>query len=165
MKSRFLSSTRVAHLSDGHHLWETEAKVERDASKANSLLVEIPPYRNQRLSTPVHVNFYVCNGKRKRSQYQRFTYVPASGSRERGGRISTDSGKQEANGRRNRYAMLEFVRWALAKLVLAGGILTGRAEQAWCCSSAGDSQWRGVLLAEVTTAVAMLHVTLCFLTV
>lgn len=45
----------------------------------NSILVEIPPYRNQRLSTPVHVNFYVCNGKRKRSQYQRFTYVPASG--------------------------------------------------------------------------------------
>lgn len=45
----------------------------------NSLLVEIPPYRNQRLSTPVHVNFYICNGKRKRSQYQRFTYVPATG--------------------------------------------------------------------------------------
>uniref|UniRef100_A0A8C5GVP0 Nuclear factor of activated T-cells, cytoplasmic 1-like n=1 Tax=Gouania willdenowi TaxID=441366 RepID=A0A8C5GVP0_GOUWI len=63
---------------DGHHLWETEAKVERDASKPNTLIVEIPPYRNQRLSSPVQVNFYVCNGKRKRSQYQRFTYVPAS---------------------------------------------------------------------------------------
>ncbi|KAE8282463.1 Nuclear factor of activated T-cells, cytoplasmic 1 [Larimichthys crocea] len=68
----------VEKAQDGHHLWETEAKVDRDASKSNSLLVEIPPYRNQRLSTPVHVNFYVCNGKRKRSQYQRFTYVPAS---------------------------------------------------------------------------------------
>uniref|UniRef100_A0A672GZ13 Nuclear factor of activated T cells 1 n=1 Tax=Salarias fasciatus TaxID=181472 RepID=A0A672GZ13_SALFA len=68
----------VEKAQDGHHLWETEAKVDRDVSKPNSLLVEIPPYRNQRLSTPVHVNFYVCNGKRKRSQYQRFTYVPAS---------------------------------------------------------------------------------------
>ncbi|XP_068189988.1 nuclear factor of activated T-cells, cytoplasmic 1 isoform X2 [Antennarius striatus] len=68
----------VEKAQDGHHLWESEAKVDRDASKTNSLLVEIPPYRNQRLSTPVHVNFYVCNGKRKRSQYQRFTYVPAS---------------------------------------------------------------------------------------
>ncbi|XP_042361959.1 nuclear factor of activated T-cells, cytoplasmic 1-like isoform X1 [Plectropomus leopardus] len=68
----------VEKAQDGHHLWETEAKVDRDASKPNSLLVEIPPYRNQRLSTPVHVNFYVCNGKRKRSQYQRFTYVPSS---------------------------------------------------------------------------------------
>lgn len=44
-----------------------------------SLLVEIPPYRNQRLITPVHVNFYVCNGKRKRSQHQHFTFVPANG--------------------------------------------------------------------------------------
>ncbi|XP_056270544.1 nuclear factor of activated T-cells, cytoplasmic 1-like isoform X1 [Pseudoliparis swirei] len=68
----------VEKAQDGHHLWETEAKVDRDASKPNCLLVEIPPYRSQRLSTPVHVNFYVCNGKRKRSQYQRFTYVPAS---------------------------------------------------------------------------------------
>ncbi|XP_034016417.1 nuclear factor of activated T-cells, cytoplasmic 1-like [Thalassophryne amazonica] len=68
----------VEKAQDGHHLWESEAKVDRDASKTNSLLVEIPPYRNQRISTPVHVNFYVCNGKRKRSQYQRFTYVPAS---------------------------------------------------------------------------------------
>ncbi|XP_034455561.1 nuclear factor of activated T-cells, cytoplasmic 1 [Hippoglossus hippoglossus] len=68
----------VEKAQDGHHLWETEAKIEKDASKPNSLLVEIPPYRNQRLSTPVHVNFYVCNGKRKRSQYQRFTYVPAN---------------------------------------------------------------------------------------
>ncbi|KAM9838605.1 nuclear factor of activated T-cells, cytoplasmic 1 [Aulostomus maculatus] len=68
----------VEKAQDGHHLWETEAKVDRDTSKPNSLLVEIPPYRNQRLSTPVHVNFYVCNGKRKRSQYQRFTYVPSS---------------------------------------------------------------------------------------
>ncbi|KAM9738315.1 LOW QUALITY PROTEIN: nuclear factor of activated T-cells, cytoplasmic 1-like [Menidia menidia] len=68
----------VEKAPDGHHLWEAEAQVERDASKPNSLLVEIPPYRNQRLSTPVHVNFYVCNGKRKRSQCQRFTYVPAS---------------------------------------------------------------------------------------
>ncbi|XP_037330974.2 nuclear factor of activated T-cells, cytoplasmic 1 [Pungitius pungitius] len=68
----------VEKAQDGHHLWETEAKVDRDASKPNSLLIEIPPYRSQRLSAPVHVNFYVCNGKRKRSQYQRFTYVPAS---------------------------------------------------------------------------------------
>ncbi|TNN68944.1 Nuclear factor of activated T-cells, cytoplasmic 1 [Liparis tanakae] len=48
------------------------------ATGQTCLLVEIPPYRSQRLSTPVHVNFYVCNGKRKRSQYQRFTYSPAS---------------------------------------------------------------------------------------
>ncbi|CAB1431241.1 unnamed protein product [Pleuronectes platessa] len=61
---------------DGHHLWETEAKVDKDSTKSSSIVVEIPPYRNQRISSPVHVNFYVCNGKRKRSQCQRFTYLP-----------------------------------------------------------------------------------------
>lgn len=45
-----------------------------------AIVVEIPPYRNQRISSPVHVNFYVCNGKRKRSQYQRFTYLPLNGN-------------------------------------------------------------------------------------
>lgn len=63
---------------DSHHLWETEAKVEKESSKSTSLIVEVPPYRNHMISSPVQVNFYVCNGKRKRSQYQRFTYVPAN---------------------------------------------------------------------------------------
>lgn len=43
-------------------------------------MVEIPPFRNQRITSPVQVNFYVCNGKRKRSQYQHFTYLPANGN-------------------------------------------------------------------------------------
>ncbi|KAI7798945.1 nuclear factor of activated T-cells, partial [Triplophysa rosa] len=68
----------VERAQDGHHIWEMEAKVNRESSKSVSLLVEIPPYRNQRISSPVQVNFYVCNGKRKRSQYQRFTYLPAN---------------------------------------------------------------------------------------
>ncbi|XP_023376894.1 nuclear factor of activated T-cells, cytoplasmic 1 [Pteropus vampyrus] len=63
---------------DGHHIWEMEAKTDRDLCKPNSLVVEIPPFRNQRITSPVQVNFYVCNGKRKRSQYQHFTYLPAN---------------------------------------------------------------------------------------
>ncbi|XP_036423506.1 nuclear factor of activated T-cells, cytoplasmic 1 isoform X1 [Colossoma macropomum] len=66
----------VEKAQDGHHVWEMEAKVDKDAFKPTTLLVEIPPYRNQRISSPVQVNFYICNGKRKRSQYQRFTYLP-----------------------------------------------------------------------------------------
>ncbi|XP_049903647.1 nuclear factor of activated T-cells, cytoplasmic 1-like isoform X2 [Epinephelus moara] len=75
----FLPDSKVVFVEkaqDGHHLWETEAKVDKDSVKNSSLAVEIPPYRNQRISSPVQVNFYVCNGKRKRSQYQRFTYLP-----------------------------------------------------------------------------------------
>uniref|UniRef100_A0A8C6SLR5 Nuclear factor of activated T cells 1 n=1 Tax=Neogobius melanostomus TaxID=47308 RepID=A0A8C6SLR5_9GOBI len=66
----------VEKAQDGHHLWETEAKVDKESIKPNTVVVEIPPYRNQRISSPVQVNFYICNGKRKRSQYQCFTYLP-----------------------------------------------------------------------------------------
>uniref|UniRef100_A0A8C3G6T8 Nuclear factor of activated T cells 1 n=1 Tax=Cyclopterus lumpus TaxID=8103 RepID=A0A8C3G6T8_CYCLU len=75
----FLPDSKVVFVEkaqDGHHLWETEAKVDKDSVKNSTVVVEIPPYRNQRISSPVQVNFYVCNGKRKRSQYQRFTYLP-----------------------------------------------------------------------------------------
>ncbi|XP_056142946.1 nuclear factor of activated T-cells, cytoplasmic 1-like [Lampris incognitus] len=75
----FLLDSKVVFVEkaqDGHHMWETEAKVDKDSIKSNALVVEIPPYRNQRISSPVQVSFYVCNGKRKRSQYQRFTYLP-----------------------------------------------------------------------------------------
>ncbi|KAM5156717.1 nuclear factor of activated T-cells, cytoplasmic 1 isoform 1-T1 [Mantella aurantiaca] len=68
----------VEKAPDGHHVWEMEAKTDKEMYKPNSLVVEIPPFRNQRISSPVQVNFYVCNGKRKRSQYQQFTYLPAN---------------------------------------------------------------------------------------
>ncbi|XP_039593155.1 nuclear factor of activated T-cells, cytoplasmic 1 isoform X2 [Polypterus senegalus] len=77
----FLSDSKVIFVEkapDGHHVWEMEGKVDKDAFKPTQLLVEIPPYRNQRISSPVQVHFYVCNGKRKRSQYQRFTYLPTN---------------------------------------------------------------------------------------
>nr|KAF6423187.1 nuclear factor of activated T cells 1 [Rousettus aegyptiacus] len=79
----FLQDSKVIFVEkapDGHHIWEMEAKTDRDLCKPNSLVVEIPPFRNQRITSPVQVNFYVCNGKRKRSQYQHFTYLPANGN-------------------------------------------------------------------------------------
>ncbi|KAM8783741.1 nuclear factor of activated T-cells, cytoplasmic 1 isoform 4-T4 [Rhynchonycteris naso] len=77
----FLQDSKVIFVEkapDGHHIWEMEAKTDRDLCKPNSLVVEIPPFRNQRISSPVQVSFYVCNGKRKRSQYQPFTYLPTN---------------------------------------------------------------------------------------
>ncbi|KAF6284608.1 nuclear factor of activated T cells 1 [Rhinolophus ferrumequinum] len=79
----FLQDSKVIFVEkapDGHHIWEMEAKTDRDLCKPNSLVVEIPPFRNQRITSPVQVSFYVCNGKRKRSQYQHFTYLPANGN-------------------------------------------------------------------------------------
>uniref|UniRef100_A0A452HE19 RHD domain-containing protein n=1 Tax=Gopherus agassizii TaxID=38772 RepID=A0A452HE19_9SAUR len=80
----FLQDSKVIFVEkapDGHHVWEMEAKTDKEMCKPNSLVVEIPPFRNQRITSPVQVNFYVCNGKRKRSQYQLFTYLPANGSK------------------------------------------------------------------------------------
>ena len=47
-----------------------------------NLLIEIPTYRNQNIASPVSVSFYVCNGKRRRSQCQHFKYLPPKGKQE-----------------------------------------------------------------------------------
>nr|XP_030144540.3 nuclear factor of activated T-cells, cytoplasmic 2 [Taeniopygia guttata] len=62
--------------SDGQQIWEMEATVDKDKSQPSMLFVEIPEYRNKHIRTAVKVNFYVINGKRKRSQPQHFTYHP-----------------------------------------------------------------------------------------
>lgn len=41
----------------------------------SSVVVEVPPYHSKTVTSAVQVHFYVCNGKRKRSQSQRFTYL------------------------------------------------------------------------------------------
>ncbi|KAM8917742.1 nuclear factor of activated T-cells, cytoplasmic 2 isoform 1-T2 [Spinachia spinachia] len=61
---------------DGKQIWEVEATVDRDKTQANMLFVEVPPYRNRSISHPAKVNFYVVNGKKKRSQPQHFIYTP-----------------------------------------------------------------------------------------
>ncbi|XP_029286549.1 nuclear factor of activated T-cells, cytoplasmic 2 [Cottoperca gobio] len=61
---------------DGQQIWEVEATVDRDKTQANMLFVEVPPYRNRTIFHPAKVNFYVINGKKKRSQPQHFIYTP-----------------------------------------------------------------------------------------
>ncbi|KAM5135485.1 nuclear factor of activated T-cells, cytoplasmic 2 [Mantella aurantiaca] len=61
---------------DGQQIWETEATVDKDKSQPSMLFVEVPEYRNKHITSPVKVNFYVINGKRKRSQAQHFSYHP-----------------------------------------------------------------------------------------
>ncbi|KAK2861825.1 hypothetical protein Q5P01_001358 [Channa striata] len=61
---------------DGQQIWEVEATVDRDKTQANMLFVEVPPYRDQNIRQPAKVNFYVINGKKKRSQPQHFIYTP-----------------------------------------------------------------------------------------
>uniref|UniRef100_A0AAY4F009 RHD domain-containing protein n=1 Tax=Denticeps clupeoides TaxID=299321 RepID=A0AAY4F009_9TELE len=76
--SNFFPESKVIFLekgSDGRPQWEVEAKIVRDKSQGSSLVVEVPPYHSKAVTSAVQVQFYVCNGKRKRSQSQRFTYL------------------------------------------------------------------------------------------
>ncbi|KAM4622692.1 nuclear factor of activated T-cells, cytoplasmic 2 isoform 1-T1 [Discoglossus pictus] len=75
----FTSESKVVFTektSDGQQIWEMDATVDKDKSQPSMLFVEVPEYRNKLITSPVKVNFYVINGKRKRSQAQHFTYHP-----------------------------------------------------------------------------------------
>ncbi|TMS18927.1 Nuclear factor of activated T-cells, cytoplasmic 2 [Larimichthys crocea] len=61
---------------NGEQIWEVEATVDRDKTQTNMLFVEVPSYRDRTISHPAKVNFYVINGKKKRSQPQHFIYTP-----------------------------------------------------------------------------------------
>lgn len=76
--SNFFPESKVIFLEkgpDGRPQWEVEAKIAREKSQGSTLVVEVPPYHSKAVTSAVQVQFYVCNGKRKRSQSQRFTYL------------------------------------------------------------------------------------------
>ncbi|XP_041852998.1 nuclear factor of activated T-cells, cytoplasmic 3 [Melanotaenia boesemani] len=60
---------------DGRALWEMDARVVPEKSNESNIVVEVPPY-NKRMTSPVQVQFYISNGKRRRSLMQSFTYLP-----------------------------------------------------------------------------------------
>lgn len=95
-------SAHFFFILDGRPQWEVEAKIIREKSQGVSIffpsdslsfnkkiifwmmwrvflqsciVVEVPPYHSKTVASAVQVQFYVCNGKRKRSQSQRFTYL------------------------------------------------------------------------------------------
>ncbi|XP_053305527.1 nuclear factor of activated T-cells, cytoplasmic 3 [Spea bombifrons] len=68
---------------DGRSQWEVEAKILVEKCQEGIIVLEIPPYYNKSLETATQVQFNLCNGKRKRSQSQRFTYLPVILKREK----------------------------------------------------------------------------------
>ncbi|MFT7798554.1 nuclear factor of activated T-cells, cytoplasmic 3-like isoform X1 [Arapaima gigas] len=76
--SNFFPESKVVFVEkgpDGRAQWEVEAKIIREKSQGSNIVVEVPPYHSKTVTSAVQVHFYVCNGKRKRSQSQRFTYL------------------------------------------------------------------------------------------
>uniref|UniRef100_A0A8C4FGL9 Nuclear factor of activated T cells 3b n=1 Tax=Dicentrarchus labrax TaxID=13489 RepID=A0A8C4FGL9_DICLA len=79
---------------DGRVLWETDARLVPEKSSGSSIVVEVPPY-NRKTSDLVQVQFYVSNGKRKRSLTHNFTYLPAVRRHLPAAAVPADGVKQE----------------------------------------------------------------------
>lgn len=62
---------------DGRSQWEVEARLVLEKSAGTNIVVKVPPYI-KKPSAPVQVQFYVSNGKRRRSLMQSFTFLPGS---------------------------------------------------------------------------------------
>lgn len=62
---------------DGRSQWEMEARLLLEKSAGSSIVVQVPPYI-KKPPGPVQVQFYVSNGKRRRSLMQSFTFLPGS---------------------------------------------------------------------------------------
>nr|XP_048726690.1 nuclear factor of activated T-cells, cytoplasmic 3 isoform X4 [Caretta caretta] len=77
--SNFLPESKIIFLEkgqDGRPQWEVEGKIIREKCQGANIVLEVPPYHNKMITAAVQVQFYLCNGKRKKSQSQRFTYTP-----------------------------------------------------------------------------------------
>ncbi|XP_042732857.1 nuclear factor of activated T-cells, cytoplasmic 3 isoform X2 [Lagopus leucura] len=77
--SNFLPESKIIFFEkgqDGRPQWEVEGKIIREKCQGANIILEIPPYHNKTITAAVQVQFYLCNGKRKKSQSQRFTYTP-----------------------------------------------------------------------------------------
>uniref|UniRef100_A0A3Q3XEX9 RHD domain-containing protein n=1 Tax=Mola mola TaxID=94237 RepID=A0A3Q3XEX9_MOLML len=61
---------------DGRSMWEIDARVVPEKSSGSNIVVEVPPYC-KKTKDLIQVQFYISNGKRRRSQAQSFTYLPA----------------------------------------------------------------------------------------
>ncbi|XP_059402368.1 nuclear factor of activated T-cells, cytoplasmic 3 isoform X2 [Carassius carassius] len=85
--------------SDGKTQWEVDVRALQEKSQhvnTTSLVVKIPPYYKKTTASSTQVQFYVSNGKRKRSASQFFTYLSVQVKQEFG--IRTDLNTNELGG-------------------------------------------------------------------
>ncbi|XP_037671810.1 nuclear factor of activated T-cells, cytoplasmic 3 isoform X2 [Choloepus didactylus] len=92
--SNFLPESKIIFLEkgqDGRPQWEVEGRIIREKCQGAHIVLEVPPYHNPTVTAAVQVHFYLCNGKRKKSQSQRFTYTPVLMKQEQGEEIDLSS--------------------------------------------------------------------------
>ncbi|XP_052453807.1 nuclear factor of activated T-cells, cytoplasmic 3 [Carassius gibelio] len=77
--------------SDGKTQWEVDVRALQEKSQNTSIVVKIPPYYKKTTASSTQVQFYVSNGKRKRSVSQFFTYLSAQVKQEFGIRMDRNT--------------------------------------------------------------------------
>ncbi|XP_061532552.1 nuclear factor of activated T-cells 5-like isoform X2 [Phycodurus eques] len=76
----FLKGTKVIfqeNIADDNS-WQAEANIDMDLFHQNHLIVTVPPFHNQSITSPVSVGIFVMTNAGKSHEAQPFTYTPES---------------------------------------------------------------------------------------
>uniref|UniRef100_A0A3B5AYN6 Nuclear factor of activated T-cells 5 n=1 Tax=Stegastes partitus TaxID=144197 RepID=A0A3B5AYN6_9TELE len=76
----FLKGTKVIfqeNIADDNS-WQAEAKIDMDLFHQNHLIVAVPPFHNQSITSPVSVGIFVMTNAGRSHDAQPFTYTPES---------------------------------------------------------------------------------------
>ncbi|TWW76454.1 Nuclear factor of activated T-cells 5 [Takifugu flavidus] len=74
----FLKGTKVIfqeNIADDNS-WQDEAKIDMDYFHQNHLIVTVPPFHNQAVTSPVSVGIFVMTNAGRSHEAQTFTYIP-----------------------------------------------------------------------------------------
>ncbi|XP_073687618.1 nuclear factor of activated T-cells, cytoplasmic 3 isoform X2 [Garra rufa] len=93
--------------SDGKTQWEVDVRALQEKSQNTSIVVKIPPYYKKTTASSTQVQFYVSNGKRKKSASQFFTYLSVQVKQEFG--MRTDLNTNEQAGQRSTTSPADFI--------------------------------------------------------
>ncbi|XP_069757386.1 nuclear factor of activated T-cells 5 isoform X2 [Narcine bancroftii] len=75
----FLKGTKVIfqeNNSDENNSWKAEAEIDMELFHQNHLIVKVPPYHNQLITSPVSVGIYVITNAGRSHEIQPFTFTP-----------------------------------------------------------------------------------------
>ncbi|XP_051883994.1 nuclear factor of activated T-cells 5 isoform X2 [Pristis pectinata] len=75
----FLKGTKVIfqeNNSDENNSWKAEAEIDMELFHQNHLIVKVPPYHNQLITSPVSVGIYVVTNAGRSHEVQPFTFTP-----------------------------------------------------------------------------------------
>uniref|UniRef100_A0A3B3YZC5 Nuclear factor of activated T-cells 5 n=1 Tax=Poecilia mexicana TaxID=48701 RepID=A0A3B3YZC5_9TELE len=88
----FLKGTKVIfqeNIADDNS-WQAEAKIDTDLFHQNHLVVTVPPFHSQSITSPVSVGIFVMTNAGRSHEAQAFTYTPESADGSSGQTVKTE---------------------------------------------------------------------------